>query len=132
MLRDERMNYFEFTHYLNEILEASLVVHQGMHGYVLTALGENAIQYFSGRLEQDQLQSLTASATALNAHRSEYTAVWEALDGVPALRLVASDQGTRLLVKIEDRKLGEKLALAWERQDSTALADLLVMLVSKF
>lgn len=125
MIQDERMNYFEFTHYLNEILEAALVLPNGKNGYKLTNLGVNAIRFFSDRLETNVLTALKNSATAFNVNRPAYVSVWESLDGFPALRLSDSNQGTRLLVRLENRIWGDTLARAWESQDRQNLEELL-------
>lgn len=128
MLRDGRMNYFEFTHCLGELMDSGLVQEASPNHYRLTERGENAILYFSDRVEEEALNALKTTAQALNTQEPEYTAQWSVYEGTQVLKLLHFERGLCLMLSMEDRKLGEAMAKAWSQQNKAALTALMNLL----
>lgn len=128
MLRDGRMNYFEFTHCLGELKDSGLVRDAGTNRYRLTERGENAILYFSDRVEEETLNALKTTAETLNTHAPTYTSEWSVYEGAQVLKLMHSERGLCLILSMEDRKLGEAMAKAWTQQNRQALTALMNLL----
>ena len=128
MLRDGRMNYFEFTHCLGELQESGLVRALQPNRYRLTERGENAILYFSDRVEEETLNALKSTVESLNLKTPTYNAQWAFYEGAQVLKLMHSERGLCLMLSMEDRKLGEAIAKAWTQQNRQALAALMQLL----
>lgn len=128
MLRDDRMNYFEFTHYLNELMESGLIYNTNPNTYQLTKRGENAVHFFLDRAPEDALNALKSTAETLNIQPVSFSTVWETMDNQPILKLLSSTRGICLILSVDDRKLGDAIANAWVEQNKQTLADLLIIL----
>lgn len=132
MLRDGRMNYFEFSHCLAELLDSGLARELEDSHYELTQRGENAILYFSNRLEASAIAALKTTVETLGTPGPAFTAIWEETQDGRCLRLMHPTRGLCLVLRMDDEATGAAIAKAWSEQNLQALKSLILELTEGF
>lgn len=132
MLREGRMNYFEFSHCLTELLDSGLAKEVDANRYELTQRGENAIHYFSNRLDASAIAALKSTVETLSTPGPSFTAIWEENQDGRFLKLIHPTRGLCLVLRVDDEAAGAAIVKAWSEQDPQALGQLILQLSDRF